>query len=501
MKSLSQAVCAVFAVLLGSVNPITCESDSLSVADGKDRFTFEYSTSSANDKNWIGLFNPSGGPENGELNEHSVTWDYAPKTTGELFIDASGLEPGSYDAYFLADDGYKSLADSITVKVPTGPVHFLPTTGITLRNARAGDDYKVNISGLIGDMGDAMVEFNIMSTDGGNWATISPDGVISGNPGAEDAGQTTKLTVHVAASDSSAGLEFSIPVKEKSSSLVSKLRVMSYNLWMQGTQVKDYHEKQVAFLSEQNVDIVSFQESDSDRTSALADALDWSYFHGSDSTGIISRYPIAEEYPLDDAVNSVSVRVNLSGSEINIRDVHLGYTPYGPYDFCFDNKTKEEVIDDEEESGRTPQIRDTMTLMEEHLNNSESIPVLLFGDFNAPSQLDWTEATADQHCGVGDFEWPTSKIPLEAGLTDALREVYPDPATDPHITWSPIYKTNDDYGGRDEPMDRIDFIYYKGDLTPVDADTVVRGNPKPEPDQEDNEWTSDHKALIVTFEL
>ncbi|KAK2754659.1 hypothetical protein FQN54_006792 [Arachnomyces sp. PD_36] len=501
MRSLINAVCAALAVLPTSATLTTTQSDSFSLAEGKDLFTFEYSTSSANDTNWIGIFNPGGGPGDGQLNEHSVTWDYAPEASGELFIDPSGLEPGSYDAYFLADDGYKSLADSITVEVPVEPVHFIPTTGITLRNAREGDDYEASVSGLIGDLGDTEVEFKINSAENGDWATISSDGLISGNPSAQDAGQTTKLTVQAATSDSSTELEVSIPVKAKDTPLVSELSVMSYNLWHEGTQVNNYHEKQVAFLSEANVDLVSFQESSSDRTSALADALGWEYFHGSDSTGIISRYPIAEEYPLDDRVNSVAVRVDLGDSEINVRDVHLGYTPYGPYDFCFDGMTKEEVLEREEESGRTPQIRDTMTLMESHLNNSESIPVLLFGDFNAPSQLDWTDDTADQHCGVGSFEWPTSKAPLDAGLVDALREVYPDPSTDPHITWSPIYKINDDYDGQDEPMDRIDFVYYKGSLTPVAADTLVRGTPKPEPDHENNEWTSDHKAVIVTFQL
>ncbi|KAL6863428.1 hypothetical protein ACO1O0_003682 [Amphichorda felina] len=463
---------------------------SFSLNKEKDAFTFEYSTSEPDGTNWIGLYNPGKGPQNGNKVEDSLLWEYTPNESGEVFLDARGLGSGKYDAYFLAKDGYVSLAESFEV---TAPTRFIPSNPVTLRNARVGDEYEARVAGLVGGSG---VKFTVASVEGGEWASISEDGTITGTP--TGAGTTT-LTVTASGADASDDLEVHIRVAESGSDLVSELSVMSYNLWHQGTQVNGYHAKQVAFLSEIDVDIVGLQESSSDRTKALADALGWNFHHGNDSVAILSRYPIAEEY--GDINRGVGIRVDLGGKEVIHWNVHLGYTPYGPYDFCFEGLSDEEVLKNEASSGRTPQIKNALVQMSEALDGADSVPVLLTGDFNAPSHKDWTEANKDSHCGK-TFDWPTSKEPEAAGLIDSLREVHPDPVQDPHNTWSPIFVKNPDYGNKDEPLDRIDFVYHKGQgLTPKEADTLVRGEPKPEPDHKNNEWTSDHKAVIVKFDL
>lgn len=85
--------------------------------------------------------------------------------------------------------------------------------------------------------------------------------------------------------------------------------------------------------------------------------------------------------------------------------------------------------------------------------------------------------------------------PTRAGLEDSYRAIHPDPAAQPGNTWSPVYLTND---GRHEPMDRINFVYHKG-LQVLQSETVVLGQPRPEPHHEDNEWTSDHAAVKSVF--
>lgn len=486
MKSLLTGLVALFATQ-AVARPKTCRQESsFSLVDGDKSFTFSYSTSSRDDTNWIGIYNPGKGPVNGEKDEASLLWDYAPETEGELFLDANDLAPGKYDAYFLARDGYESLADSLEVSVP---LRWIPTKGITLQNAKVGQEYKSWVGGLVGDISGLDVSFSVK---GDSWASINAEGIISGTP--TSAGDTT-LIVEASTSGTTAEQEFTIPVVGSNDRLVSQLSAMTFNLWHQGTQVNGNLAKQVAFLSEENVDVVGLQESSAERTKTLADALGWWHYGGGD-TGFLSRYEIIEEHP--DHAHGVAVKVDLGSSQVNLWDVHLAYDPYGPYDFCFDGMTKDEVLDREESSGRGPQIRETLSLMEDHLSNADSIPVLLFGDFNAPSHLDWTDETADAHCGVGPVDWPTSKVPTDAGMTDSLRVVDPDPVTEPHITWSPIFKDNE---GREEPMDRIDFIYHKGGLTPESAESLVRGDPKPEPNHKDNEWTSDHAAVVVRYSL
>lgn len=133
---------------------------------------------------------------------------------------------------------------------------------------------------------------------------------------------------------------------------------MTFNLWHGGTQVNDYRPKQLHFLLNSNVDVVTVQEA-AEHTVRIATSLGWDYYNSSD-VGILSRYPIVEKYgPLS---ASGGARINIEGSrkssstpsEINIWSAHLGCTPYGPYDFCYDHMTPEKVTKREADSGRTP---------------------------------------------------------------------------------------------------------------------------------------------------
>ncbi|MBC6463804.1 hydrolase, partial [Actinomadura sp. HBU206391] len=87
-----------------------------------------------------------------------------------------------------------------------------------------------------------------------------------------------------------------------------------------------------------------------------------------------------------------------------------------------------------------------------------------------------------------------------AGLRDSYRAAHPDPVRDPGVTWSPIHAEHEDGSGRAEPQDRIDYILYAGaGLDVLHSTTCVSGSPRRYPDVEDNEWPSDHAAVITTF--
>jgi endonuclease/exonuclease/phosphatase family metal-dependent hydrolase len=287
----------------------------------------------------------------------------------------------------------------------------------------------------------------------------------------------------------------SIPVVPQKEALVKELTVLSFNMWFGGTQVKDYHAKQVRFITNSGADIVGLQESTGGHAIRLAKAMGWDYWQGND-VGVISRYPMVKRYEPVEAAGAVRIALD-SEHEINFWNCHLGYTPYGPYDFCFDHMSPEQVLKNEAKSRRTPQIVNIMKRMENHLASSSSIPVIFTGDFNAPSHLDWINATKKLHCGVGYFPWPTSKYPVDAGMVDSFREVHSDPMAEPGITWSPIYLDNN---GRTEPKDRIDFIYHKG-LKTQSSEAIVVGNPRPQPDHYRNEWPSDHAAVKTVFKV
>ena len=369
---------------------------------------------------------------------------------------------------------------------------------VVLRNGRVHQPYKADVGGLLRGHEDNLVDFSVQSVSGGEWVMISPAGTLFGIP--DDKARDAEVTVTASTfHGSSSKLSVTIPLVDKRQPLVSELSVLSYNLWHGGTQMNDYHAKQVRFLAGSGVDVAVMQETTGGHATRLGDALGWYSWQGTETTvGIISKYPIVDDIAETDATGSVQIELDGRRSRVNVWGVHLGYTPYGPYDFCFDNMTIDQVLDRETESKRTPQITDTISRMEDNLGDADRIPVILAGDFNAPSHLDWIEETKKRNCGVGYVPWPTSKHPTDAGLVDTYREINPDPVSDPAITWSPIYLTNDN--GKPEPLDRIDFVYHKGkSLKALAAEIIVVGHPKPQPDHANNEWTSDHKAVLAKY--
>ncbi|KGO64984.1 Endonuclease/exonuclease/phosphatase [Penicillium italicum] len=435
---------------------------SLELVDGPF-FTFHYKTDRPSENNWIGIYSIYG---EGPGKEDSIYWDWMRESEETKRINDAHFNWGAYKAYLLAGSGDTVLAGPIDIFLSgEGPISF-NVERFTTKNAREAEKFEARVSGLLHHAPDPNTKYSKESSDA-DWVSVSEDGIISGIPSGSG---SSKITIRATASDrSTATVDVTVPVVASGKPLVTELKVLSLNLWYGGTKVNDYNRKQISAIANSGADIVGLQESTHGHATQIADALGWQSWQGGDSS-IISRYPISEKYG---AVTKTSVAV----------------------------KDADAIMDTERRASRVRQIQEIVGAMADALNNADKVPVLLTGDFNAPSHLDWTDATSSSHCGIGQFDWPTSKVPIDAGLTDAYRELHPDPAADPANTWSPIYLNNDDYNGRKEPMDRIDFVYYKGNLTPKKSETYMVGNPKPEPDHSDNEWPTDHKGVLVTFKI
>ncbi|OAG04813.1 DNase I-like protein [Paraphaeosphaeria sporulosa] len=281
-----------------------------------------------------------------------------------------------------------------------------------------------------------------------------------------------------------------------------ELKVMTWNLWHGGTKVNGYHDKQVKFLTGAGVDVVGLQEATGDHAKRLGEALGWNYHQdgGDNSVGIISRLPIIKRHGKIGRGSGVQLALKGDTSKpFNFWSAHLAAYPYGPYSFCFEKKSASDVTADENEAGRPSQIKE---LIDGTKSQRESnIPFSIVGDFNAPSHLDWTSANNANHCGKS-FDWPTSKIPTDAGLIDSFRKVHPDPKAVSGDSWSPIYPKNaDDWASQPEPQDRIDFIYGTSKLEVKGSEVRVVGTPSAYPNYENNEWTSDHRCVITTYKM
>ncbi len=129
--------------------------------------------------------------------------------------------------------------------------------------------------------------------------------------------------------------------------------------------------------------------------------------------------------------------------------------------------------------------------------------MFLMGDFNTPSHLDWTpDAIKGQPDKKHPVDWPVGEVVEAAGLRDSYRELFPDPAADPGLTWPanrPFVSGYNPYR-RGDTRDRIDFIYDGGPAKPVQTQIVGEAG-VPGVDVVITPWPSDHRAEVTTFDV
>jgi HAD superfamily hydrolase (TIGR01509 family) len=265
-----------------------------------------------------------------------------------------------------------------------------------------------------------------------------------------------------------------------------ELRVLTWNLWLGGSKVDDHRAKQLKAITEAGADVVGLQETGGTAAEELAEALGWYHHRAGENLGVISRHPIIARFGDPDVgfYGAAGVRIAVGeGREVDVWTCHLDYTPYGPYESAYDGLPAADLI--AHEGVRLAQMRDALGRIAEV--GDDAVPVVLVGDFNSPSHLDWP-----------DVEWPVTKAAADAGLFDSYREVHPDPVAEPGHTWSPIHPVNEDGSGRAEPQDRIDYVLHRG-LDVLDSRTFVVGTPSAWPDVSGNCWPSDHAAVLTVF--
>jgi endonuclease/exonuclease/phosphatase family metal-dependent hydrolase len=259
---------------------------------------------------------------------------------------------------------------------------------------------------------------------------------------------------------------------------------MVFNIWRSGVQLS--LQQVVTAIRAADPDVVALQEPEGN-SRRIADMLGWDYVD--ERVHVISRFPLYMGTQGDVHFSYVE---GARSKVVAISNLHLPSDAYGP-ELVRDGGTLEDVLQGE--------IDNRMYMLEPYAAAlpkvaAQGIPVILGGDFNSPSHLDWTEAAAKARPAVKyPVEWPESKLMADSGFIDSYRAVHADPVAKPGLTWTPGYPHP--FVRPQETHDRIDYIYAIG-AKAVKSEIV--GEPgNPEIDIVVDPWPADHRALLTTF--
>lgn len=322
---------------------------------------------------------------------------------------------------------------------------------------------------------------------------------------------------------------------------VRKLKVLQFNTWNNGRMITGGAEAIIRTIEATDPDILLLQEVRSqDFVDKVIDhfrtkGITWHGRSMNISTAILSKFPFdsirssdelgAGSYAYAKAVVKVENKT-LALYSVHLDWKHLGY--YFPRGFDGDSDTRpyaktdpytdaEAVLAENRKSRRPEEVRAMIEDMQDEMLRQRMI--IAAGDFNEPSYLDWQADTRHlrDHNGLV-IDWDCSLMLARAGMSDAYRQLYPDPVAFPGFTcnagnrWVDKSEMYWAYGVDDR--ERIDqtYFYPHADMKlthativgPVEDfyDNEVRLEPTADPIfTPEGPWASDHKAVLTEYEI
>ena len=272
----------------------------------------------------------------------------------------------------------------------------------------------------------------------------------------------------------------------------TRIRVMTWNIWhggLHGDRAHDFEkdssnvENTLQVIRAVNPDILLMQETYCCGME-IAKAAGFPYsWRASSNLSIHSKFPITDTLAIFQPFNSQGVKLNVRGKTIICFNIWLHHLPN--YKKNAVTLTPDELIAGEQPT-RLREINSILAEMDTDLRQADQTPVIIGGDFNSGSHLDWIEATRARHHDLV-VSWPVSQAMADHGFKDSVREIYPDPVREPAVTNHILPDT--------VVADRIDYIYYQGKSLKVIDSQIVKDNP------DTGFFNSDHRAVMTVFEL
>ncbi len=338
------------------------------------------------------------------------------------------------------------------------------------------------------------------------------------------------------------------PVDPEKPKAYQEFKVFQLNTWFGASQVPNAYSGLVDIIDQTDADVVLLCELRNDKlldilhdgekefTKRLCKSLKKkgkTYYGINNGTviGILSKYEIKSYKVLPTPTDNymIKITVEIRGQEVTFYSLHLDYKHYAcylprGYNSGPDWSKLPQPINDVAAIIKDNRLGTREEALEVFLDDAKSEidrgrVVVMGGDFNEPSHLDWQENTKNlrSHNGVV-ANWDCSVMLKNAGYVDTYREKYPDavdypgftfPAANPSATISQL-----SFCPEYDERDRIDFVYYHRSqpIQLLNAELVgpsgsVYFGKKGENDSKDvfiepkGVWPTDHKGNLTTFKL
>lgn len=318
-----------------------------------------------------------------------------------------------------------------------------------------------------------------------------------------------------------------------------KFSVLQWNIWQEGTMVEGGYEAIVNGIAELKPDFVTFSEVRNYNNTRFCDRIVSSlkekgvtyYSFYSYDSGLLSRYPISDStvvYPEKNDHGSIyRLLTHKDGHTFAVYTAHLDYRNDAYYDVRgYDGSTWKEIpkpvdvsaiLRRNELSERDDAIRESIETAKADIE--KGYIVIIGGDFNEPSWMDWDEKTRNlyDHNGLV-IPWTVTKLLTDAGYKDAYRVCHLDHIDYPGFTYP---SNNDDvpvskltWAPKSDERDRIDYVFYypvKG-MSVCNAfiygpDSSIMKSRRVKDSGRDQfvlyrgVWPTDHKGVLIDFEI
>lgn len=272
----------------------------------------------------------------------------------------------------------------------------------------------------------------------------------------------------------------------------------------------DGKERVLKVIRDSGADVVLWQESypigdEGPKLSAwVAEQLGWQVWQGeSPHLAVATRFEIVEQH-FHHPWHGVGARLrDDEGREFLAWSIWLDWR--SPVQWLAQDKpdaTDAELLAcDTEKSDRFKQAQTLLDALDGMGHLETEVPLLLGGDWNSSSHLDWTDDDPS-HPWRRKLPLPISRLVHGAGFTDAYRLVRPKIEAFDN-TWTPRQDKRDN--GLDDPPERIDRLYLrnaagKPGLVPVAATVLPEDRDDAAGPKETAVFPSDHAAVQIDFE-